>query len=542
MADYINPQQPSTNNQQSSSLPNTDSSMKDQTILTAQVIDSPESLDYTNPNAARLENQTRYASYGKDPSLTFGRKLIWAILIIVGLLLLVSATAFAVFQYIKSNNNNNFVQTNASQGVSIPLEEISNKSRVSLGQASRLDIIGTVSISGTLTLNPSDAPSDPQKGQIYYSQSSNNMYYYNGTQFIEMGGVTNTVSSLNGVTGNILLGSNLSMLGNVLSANVNIPVSVSSIAGITGAVSVGNGLTMSGSTLINSGVVNLSGTTSQITVTNNGNGVYGLSLPQDMSISSTPTFAGINLSSPLAVTQGGTGTNSFTLNGVLFGNGTSSLQSTASTGPNQCLVTLTAGGIPTWGSCSAGGGVTGSGTNNTIAMFNSSGTIANSLLTQDVGATTVTTTGNANITGTATANAFSGNGANLTNLNGTNIATGTIDDARLSNNVALLNNTQTLTGAKTFSALLTATNGLSVTGTMVGTSTIQGTQLISTIATGTAPLQVASTTKVANLNADLLDGYTASDFALASPSGNYVKFAPTTAQTDSTTNSSLFMY
>jgi len=319
-------------------------------------------------------------------------------------------------------------------------------------------------------------------------------------------------------------------------------------------------------------------------------------------------------SGTLAVSQGGTGTNSFTLNGVLYGNGTSALQSTASTGPNQCLVTLTAGGVPTWGSCSAGGGITGSGTTNTIAMFNSAGTIANSLLTQDVSATTVTTTGNANITGTATATNFSGNGSGLTNLNASNITTGTvdnsrltnngaltvtagtglsgggsvalgnattlnlanttvtagsygnastvatftvdaqgrlttagttpiaiagnqvtsgtIDDARLSSNVALLNNTQTLSGAKTFSALLTATNGLSVTGTMVGTSTIQGTQLISTIATGTAPLQVASTTKVDNLNADLLDGYTASDFAQASSLGNYVLKAGDTMSGD----------
>jgi hypothetical protein len=39
---------------------------------------------------------------------------------------------------------------------------------------------------------------------------------------------------------------------------------------------------------------------------------------------------------------------------------------------------------------------------------------------------------------------------------------------------------------------------------------IKGTQLISTVATGTAPLAVTSTTKVTNLNADKLDGYEAS--------------------------------
>jgi len=42
---------------------------------------------------------------------------------------------------------------------------------------------------------------------------------------------------------------------------------------------------------------------------------------------------------------------------------------------------------------------------------------------------------------------------------------------------------------------------------------IRGTQFISTASTGTAPFQVSSTTKVTNLNADLLDGYDSTDFA-----------------------------
>ena len=54
---------------------------------------------------------------------------------------------------------------------------------------------------------------------------------------------------------------------------------------------------------------------------------------------------------------------------------------------------------------------------------------------------------------------------------------------------------------------VTLGNGLSVTGTIIGSSTIQGTQLISTIASGTSPLKVTSTTLVNNLNADLLDGW-----------------------------------
>lgn len=46
---------------------------------------------------------------------------------------------------------------------------------------------------------------------------------------------------------------------------------------------------------------------------------------------------------------------------------------------------------------------------------------------------------------------------------------------------------------------------LNVSGNILSTGTITGTQLISNIATGTPPLSVTSTTKVTNLNVDLLD-------------------------------------
>ncbi len=58
-------------------------------------------------------------------------------------------------------------------------------------------------------------------------------------------------------------------------------------------------------------------------------------------------------------------------------------------------------------------------------------------------------------------------------------------------------------------AKLTSTDiygSLLVQGTLLSNSTLTGTRLISTVANGTAPLTVASTTVVSNLNADLLDG------------------------------------
>lgn len=48
--------------------------------------------------------------------------------------------------------------------------------------------------------------------------------------------------------------------------------------------------------------------------------------------------------------------------------------------------------------------------------------------------------------------------------------------------------------------------GDTMTGALTNSSTISGSKLISTVSTGTAPIQVASTTLCTNLNADLLDG------------------------------------
>jgi hypothetical protein len=62
-----------------------------------------------------------------------------------------------------------------------------------------------------------------------------------------------------------------------------------------------------------------------------------------------------------------------------------------------------------------------------------------------------------NITGTS----FTGNGAGLTNLNGSNVSSGTVADARLTSNVMLLNAAQTVTGLKTITTLPTGTPGAS---------------------------------------------------------------------------------
>jgi len=67
---------------------------------------------------------------------------------------------------------------------------------------------------------------------------------------------------------------------------------------------------------------------------------------------------------------------------------------------------------------------------------------------------------------------------------------------------------------QSFDGANNVTGALSGATTIEASSTIKGYRLQSTCATGTAPLLVSSTTKVGNLNADLLDSYHESAFRM----------------------------
>lgn len=69
--------------------------------------------------------------------------------------------------------------------------------------------------------------------------------------------------------------------------------------------------------------------------------------------------------------------------------------------------------------------------------------------------------------------------------------------------------------------------GDTMTGALTNSSTISGSKLISTVSTGTAPIQVSSTTLCTNLNADMVDGVNVKDIEhtlyVQSTTKNYLK-------------------
>ena len=99
--------------------------------------------------------------------------------------------------------------------------------------------------------------------------------------------------------------------------------------------------------------------------------------------------------------------------------------------------------------------------------------------------------GSANLSGTFIAGQLRGGGAGITALHATSIASGTLSDARLSSNVALLSGAQSFSGAKTFA--------------------------VAPSFSAATPFSVTGNGNVANLNADLLDGLDSSTFLQSIP-------------------------
>ncbi|MES2970929.1 MAG: hypothetical protein V4702_01240 [Patescibacteria group bacterium] len=199
------------------------------------------------------------------------------------------------------------------------------------------------------------------------------------------------------------------------------------------------------SSLVNNqvGVVTVQGTANQITVST-ANGTITLAGPQDLAQLSSPTFAGLTLNGNLSMS----GMLTLPLNCSVLTNG----GTLTTNGSGQVICANDDGG--------AGAGVTtGGGTAGTIPVFTSATNIENSLLSQALGVVSVA--GDLSASGNISAVAFSGNGSALTALNASNMASGTLNDLRLSANVSLLG--PTISNLELVNSSLTVTAGSGLT-------------------------------------------------------------------------------
>jgi hypothetical protein len=121
-------------------------------------------------------------------------------------------------------------------------------------------------------------------------------------------------------------------------------------------------------------------------------GSVTLTTPQDIDVTSSPTFAGLTLSSPLPVGSGGTGHATFTTNGVLFASAPTTLSQV--TPANSAVMVTTPAGVPT---------LTTSMTNGQLLIGNTGSTPTLATLTAGANISIVNAGGSITISGTGLA-------------------------------------------------------------------------------------------------------------------------------------------
>ncbi len=305
----------------------------------------------------------------------------------------------------------------------------------------------------------------------------------------------NTTSSGTVTSVGIIPGSGIAVASSPVTTVGNITVTNTGVVRLT----AGFGITLSapngivqvssayGGTVTSVGISSSTLTVSSTPVTSSGN--ITVELPSAITLSGNITAANANLGNLVTA-------NFFTGDGGLLSNlaGAVGTQTTIVNGTSNVRV-FTNGNVTT--------SVAGN---------------ANILVVTGTGANI---TGTANISGNANVGnigAFSGVfTANITTTGNIYANSGIIGATSLVGTLTTATQTN-ITSVGTLGALTVSGNanvGNIGTAQMLATANVTAPQLVSNVATGTAPIVVSSTTKVANLNADLLDGYDLTSSATA---------------------------
>ncbi len=346
--------------------------------------------DIQNPDDSSLESDMTISSSSSQPTypksssspnslFRYNKTAFLATSSALAIIVLIGLTTFVLSSF---NRHSSTPPINASEPTSkynnesVPLQGLKVSNQLEIGEADHLAVNGQLQVNDTLILSPTNVPTSPVPGEIYYSQATNQPYYFNGTQFISLlpTAVPQHVTSLGGAAGALTLGNGLQVNGSQLAisssllqsvANAGLGGGVSSLQGLTGklVLTAGGGIAVSGTSITNTGVLSLSGTNNQVSVSSTTGNVT-LSLPQDIDPNANVQFNNLILSGNITLPANGvintdalgtinngdnlaiTGSNNITFSNS---NGANTFVFPTSGGPGQVICTTAI-------SCAAGGG------------------------------------------------------------------------------------------------------------------------------------------------------------------------------------------
>ncbi|MCX6106752.1 MAG: hypothetical protein NTY08_13065 [Proteobacteria bacterium] len=420
---------------------------------------------------------------------------------------------------------------------------------ISTAKTLGLGVFDNTSEATMVALLDSTGATSTDKGKTWFNSSTSQIKYWTGSTAQALGVSGAGLTNLNGLTGNtqtFATGTSgntptFSSMGTVHTLNIPLAAATGVTAGLVsngdfasfgsklGGVAAGTGVsvsTTSGTATVSLSSVGTAGTFTKVQTNAQGQVVSGGAL----SAGDIPGLDANKITTgQLSVANGGTGISTFNSNGVLIGNGTGNLVSTATPSADQVLRAPSAGGQPSFGaidlsksasvegilpSANGGTGVSSTAafpTSGVVVTRDATETLTNKTLSAAVinGASSIGGSTTINTTGTVNSGAYTVAG-NITIL-GSGIAANklVLNDKGSTNSVAL-KAPDTL--ASSLNWELPSTNGSS--GQVLSTN---GSGTLSWVAaaigsvtnvTGTAPISVATGTSTPVISMSQANGTT----------------------------------
>ncbi|HSX14433.1 MAG TPA: hypothetical protein VLE72_00785, partial [Candidatus Saccharimonadales bacterium] len=174
-------------------------------------------------------------------------------LLAVGVLVVLGGLAYGAFRLLSARSSKTGTSGATSESSTVPTTSV-DLSGLKVANADisghQVSVNGLLNVNDQVVLKPSARPTNPAIGQVYLDQTTNSLFIYNGTTFVEL---TNTPSS---IASQLQSGNGISIAGATVANS-----GVTSFQGLTGDVTLQNGagIVASGTTITNSGVLSLQG-------------------------------------------------------------------------------------------------------------------------------------------------------------------------------------------------------------------------------------------------------------------------------------------